>query len=108
MISNGGDGSSAPSAILRATRAERSSPARSRASATNDAPAAVPPNQKYSGTSQVHRGGFIIGPWTRAGGSPPRPRRLASATRSGSAGSGEAERVSPRADSGDQRAPRQP
>jgi hypothetical protein len=41
-----GDGPSAPSATLRATAAERSSPARSQASATNDEPAAIPPNQK--------------------------------------------------------------
>ena len=46
MISSGGEGTSAASATLRATAAESSSPARSQASATNDEPAAMPPNQK--------------------------------------------------------------
>ena len=46
MISSGGEGISAASATLRATRADLSSPARSQASATNDEPAAIPPNQK--------------------------------------------------------------
>src|SRR5205085_300173 len=48
----------------RATRADRWSPARSHASATNAGPEAIPPNQKYSGTSHVQTAGFIIGPWT--------------------------------------------
>ena len=60
-------------------RAERWSPARSQASATNAEPDAIPPNQKYSGTSHVHTGGFIIGPARRrrAGrcGRARRPRR---------------------------------
>src|ERR1700754_3353106 len=84
-MSSGGDGISAAMVTLRAVRADASSPATSHASATNEAPAAMPPNQKYSGTSQVHTGAGIIGPWTAAGMGPPRPRRLAAATRAGSA-----------------------
>src|SRR3954449_3598213 len=80
MISSGGEGISAPSATRRAMRAERRSPARSQASATNEEPAAIPPAQKYSGISHVHTGGFIIGPWTSAGGSPSRAERLAAST----------------------------
>ena len=45
-MSSGGDGMSAASATLRAVSAERWSPERSQASATNDEPAAIPPNQK--------------------------------------------------------------
>ena len=45
-MSSGGEGTSAASATLRATDAECSSPARSHASATNEDPAAIPPNQK--------------------------------------------------------------
>ena len=45
-MSSRGEGMSAASATIRATRAESSSPARSQASATNDDPAAMPPNQK--------------------------------------------------------------
>src|SRR3954462_4354949 len=80
MISSGGEGSSAPSATRRAMRAERRSPARSQASATNEEPAAIPPAQKYSGISQVHTGGFIIGPCTSGGGSPVRADRFAAST----------------------------
>src|SRR4051812_49839728 len=83
MMSSGGDGASAPSATPRGIRAARPSPAMPQASATNEAPAAMPPNQKYSGTSQVHTGAFIIGPCTTAGGSPPRPRRVAAGVGSG-------------------------
>src|SRR3954470_12471841 len=91
MISSGGEGISAPSATRRAMRAERWSPARSQASATNDEPAAIPPAQKYSGISHVHTGGFIIGPCTSGGGSPVRAARLAASTRPSGAGSAGAE-----------------
>ena len=90
----GGEGSSAATATRRAIRAERWSPARSQASATNDEPEAMPPNQKYSGTSHVQTGGFIIGPWTTSGGSPVRAERLASSTRPSGGGSAVAYRVS--------------
>jgi hypothetical protein len=46
MISSGAHGTTAASVTFRATAAERSSPARSHASATNDEPLATPPNQK--------------------------------------------------------------
>ena len=64
---SGGHGTTAPTATSRAQRAERRSPARSHASATNDEPAARPPSQKYSGTSQVHTGAFIIPRCTASG-----------------------------------------
>ena len=49
----------------------------------NAAPEAIPPNQKYSGTSHVHTLGRMTGPLTGTGtASPPRMRRAASATRS--------------------------
>ena len=50
----------------------------SQASATNDAPAAIPPVQKYSGTSQVHTGACMIGPCTVSGSGPVRALRAAS------------------------------
>src|ERR1700709_1114755 len=80
-MSSAGAGISARGATLRAIAAECSSPERSQASATNEAPAAMPPNQKYSGTSQVQTGAFIIGPCTMVGGTPPPPRPWASAPR---------------------------
>jgi hypothetical protein len=85
MTRSGGDGTSAPSATRRAIRAERWSPDRSQASATNDDPAAIPPNQKYAGTSHVHTGGFISGPCICSGGGPLRARSAAAATCSESA-----------------------
>jgi hypothetical protein len=33
---------------------------------------ATPPNQKYSGTSHVHTGALMIGPWMVSGSSPVR------------------------------------
>ena len=45
-ISSAGDGTQRAERDRRAIRAERWSPARSQASATNDAPEAMPPNQK--------------------------------------------------------------
>src|SRR3954471_14488112 len=60
MISSGAHGTTVPSEIARAILAVRWSPARSHAKATNAEPDAIPPNQKYSGTSHVHTGAFII------------------------------------------------
>ncbi len=82
-ISSGGQGAIAASVTLRATAAERSSPARSQASATNDDPLATPPKKKYSGTSHVHTGAWMTGPCTSTGtSSPPRARRAAARTAS--------------------------
>jgi hypothetical protein len=44
--SSAGHGATVARATLRAVAAERSSPARSQARATNEEPAAIPPNQK--------------------------------------------------------------
>ena len=90
MTSSGGEGASAASETFRASRAERWSPDRSQASATNADPAAMPPNQKYSGTSQVHTGGFIIdrAGWSPGGGSPVRAARLAASTSPSGGGPG--------------------
>src|SRR3954469_21501232 len=52
--SSGGDGISAASETRRAIPGGGGSPARSQASATNAEPEAMPPVQKYSGTSHVH------------------------------------------------------
>ena len=80
-ISSGAPGITAPSATLRATAAERWSPATSHASPISDEPPAIPPSQKYSGTSQVQTAGFIIGPWTvMSGSSGPRAARAEAAT----------------------------
>jgi hypothetical protein len=46
MIRSGGHASTVPAATFRAVAADRWSPERSHASATNDEPAAMPPNQK--------------------------------------------------------------
>ena len=79
-INSAGAGTTAASATLRATAAERSSPDRSAASATNADPDAIPPSQKYSGISQVHTGAFRNGPRRSAGIASPRIRRFAAAT----------------------------
>jgi hypothetical protein len=80
-ISRGAHGTTAATVSLRAIAAERASPARSQPTATNDEPLATPPNQKYSGTSHVHTGALMTGPWTSAGTSvPPRMRRAAART----------------------------
>ena len=57
-ISSGAPGITAPSASLRATAADLWSPATSHASPISDEPPAIPPSQKYSGTSQVQTGGL--------------------------------------------------
>jgi len=61
-ISSAGEGATAASETFLAIAAERWSPARSQATATNHEPVATPPNQKYSGTSQVQTGGLMTGP----------------------------------------------
>src|SRR5436305_3561112 len=77
-ISSGGADITVPSATLRASFAEWRSPAASHAAATNDAPEATPPTQKYSGTSHVHTGGLMKGPLISGIGAW-RMRRLADA-----------------------------
>jgi hypothetical protein len=67
-MSSGAPPPTAPVATIRAVRAERSSRAISQASAANAAPVAIPPNQKYSGTSHVHTGARIIPCETPASG----------------------------------------
>jgi hypothetical protein len=83
LTSSGGQGASAASETRRAIRAERGSPARSQASDTNAEPEAIPPAQKYSGTSQVQTGAFII-PGATSPTGPVRARIAASAIVSGS------------------------
>ena len=79
-INRTGAGITEPSATLRATDADHSSPAMSAARATNADPDAIPPSQKYRDISHVHTGGLMNGPCRSSGISPARMRRFAAAT----------------------------